>query len=195
MPDHGNIYIIDPDGRVVQITEGPFVDQRPCFSPDGSRIVFVSNRNGGLTLWSVPVSGESDPEPLPYQGSAHRPWFSKDGQAIVFIAGVDDLSEERGRHHICQVGLRDSEANPLLNDDHGRSHGPFADPNGKMLLMHSTRGRDKETSTGGIHHHSIWELPLDGSSPCKIDIPGVADPMHGTRSRNGVLAFDTITKH
>ena len=97
MPDHGNIYIIDPDGRVVQITEGPFVDQRPCFSPDGSRIVFVSNRNGGLTLWSVPVSGESDPGPLPYQGAAYRPWFSTDGRTIFFIAGVDDLSEDRGQ--------------------------------------------------------------------------------------------------
>jgi|TARA_B110000116_G_scaffold256117_1_gene255040 Tol biopolymer transport system component len=190
MPDQGNIFIIESDGREIQITEGPYLDQRPCFSPDGSRVVFVSNRVGGLTLWSVTVTGESDPEPLPYQGSAYRPWFSTDGRTVFFISGVDDLSEARGRHQICRVGLLDSEASPLDNDDHGRSHGPFADPNGEMLLMHSTRGQDKEAPLG----HFLWELPLDGSAPRKLDIPGIAHPMHGTRSRNGVLAFDTITR-
>ena len=178
-PDHGNIFLIEPDGTSIQLTEGPFVDQRPCFSPDSSRVVFVSNRERGLTLWSVPVTGDSDPEPLPYRGSAYRPWFSTDGETVFFFRDVN------GRHQICRVGLLATEFEPLPNDDRGRSHGPFADPNGEVLLIHSTRDQDD---------HSLWELPLDGSAPRKLEIPGIAHPMHGTRSRTGVVAFDIITR-
>ena len=77
----------------------------------------------------------------------------------------------------------DSSLTPLANDDLGRTHGPFADPHGDVVIVHSTRGNDD---------HSLYEFPLDGGPMRKIEIDGVDHPMHGTRSRNGVLTFDVL---
>ncbi|MCP4003426.1 MAG: hypothetical protein GY725_04445 [bacterium] len=134
LPVDGDLFVIDASGgQSVQFTEGPYLDQRPCFSPDGSTIVFVSNREDRLGLWSVPSDGTADPQPLPNTGFVYRPWFSTDGRTLFLFRDVD------GRHQICRIGVSDTEFEPLRNDDRGRSHGPFVDPNGKVLLFHSTR--------------------------------------------------------
>ncbi len=178
VPERGNIFVVDFEGGgLVQVTEGPFSDQRPCFSPDGSTIVFVSNRSGAPALWSVPTDGGVAPQQLPYAEPAYRPWYSVDGGWIFFIILV-------GRHQICRVKPYGTEAERLLNDDRGQSHGPFADPAGEVLLMHSTRGGDR---------YGIWELPLDGAEPRKFQPPGIESATHATRSRNRVVAFDVIS--
>ena len=95
------------------------------------------------------------------------------------------FSDINGRHQACRLGLDHPTLTPLSNDDSGRTHGPFADPHGEVLLVHSTRGDD---------HHSLYELPLDGQPMRKIEIDGVEHPMHGTRSHNGVLTFDVLER-
>ena len=43
-----NLFLMDTNGQNVrQVTFGMYQDQRPCFSPDGKTLVFVSNRGGG----------------------------------------------------------------------------------------------------------------------------------------------------
>ena len=70
---------------------------------------------------------------------------------------------------------------PLANDDKGLSRGPFTDPSGEVLLMHSNRT--------GIW--KCWELPLDGKSPPRtIQPPGFVKATHPTRAKNGVMTFD-----
>ena len=181
MPTHGDIFVFDPDGNGArQLTDGPDTDQRPCFSPDGKTVVYVSNRDGDMTLWTVRSDGSGVPEPLPFRGQAFRPWFSADGKWIYFI-GTGRGYDSGDRHQIHRVRLDDDRAEPLVNDNRGRSHGPFVDPSGEVLLMHSTRDSDS---------HHIWEVPPDGSSPRMLDIPGFDHAAHPTRSSNGVLAFD-----
>ena len=185
-PKYGNIFLMDMGSdEVRKLTEGPFLDERPCFSPDGLMIVFVSWRIGGPTLWSVPTDGSAPPEKFPYQGFVYRPWFSVDGEWIFFM-GVPII-----RRQIWRVRPSGEDLGPMINDDQGFSHGPFADPGGEVLLMHSTRGQN---------HYSIWELPLDGSPPRSLIPPGFEGPTHGnlghaTRSRDGTIAFDNEKIH
>jgi len=178
VPESGNIFVMNPvDGGVAQLTRGPYADQRPTFSPDGNTIVFVSDRDGRVGLWRMSAIDAAEPEPLPYRGFAYRPWFAVGGDALFCFCVIGE------RHQVCRLGLDDLEPTPLANDDLGRTHGPFADPHGEVLLVHSTRDGD---------HHELYELPLDGHSMRKIEIDGVDHPMHGTRSRDGVLTFDVL---
>lgn len=172
-----HLFTMRPDGSDVrQLTDGPFQDQRPCMSPDGKHIVFVSNRGGGMPrLWRVPADGSADPMPLLTEGWGYRPWYAADGQSIFFFTDVG------GRHHICRIPADGGTYEPLPNDDRGRSHGPFADPGGTCLIMHSTRDSDT---------HHLWEVPLDGSAPRRLDPPGHTTAAHGTRARTGAMTFD-----
>lgn len=170
-----NIFVMDADGRNIrQVTFGPYQDQRPSFSPDGKTIAFVSNRGGEMRLWSIPVDGSVEPRPLQSSGWGYRPCFSTNGRWIFFFTNVN------GRDQISKIPVEGGKVTPLLNDDRGTSHGPFADPGGKFLLMHSTRGGN----------WGIWELPLDGSPPRPIQPPGFEEALHASRAKNGVIAFD-----
>jgi len=180
-PEEGiiNIFTMDSNGQDVrQVTSGPYQDQRPCFSPDGKTIAFVSNRGGNkgeFKLWSLAVEGNKKPKLLNRSVLAYRPWFAKDGKSIYFFTDVN------GRQRICEIPAEGGEFTTFANDDKGWSRGPFADPSGEVLLMHSNRD--------GIW--KIWELPLDGVAPARLlQPPGFVKATHPTRAKNGVITFD-----
>lgn len=50
------IFLLPVDGgREVNITQSRAIDWWPVWSPDGSRVLFLSDRTGSISLWSVPV--------------------------------------------------------------------------------------------------------------------------------------------
>jgi Tol biopolymer transport system component len=178
---HFNIFIMDADGKNIrQITKGPFQDERPCFSPDGKEITFVSNRLGRKNgLWRVSVDGTKGPWLLLQKGWGYRPWYSADGQWIFFYSGIDR------RHRICKVPAKGGKLVPLENDNLQLSHGPFADPKGDVILIHGIKEGE---------FHGIWEIPLDGNPPRQLKPPGFEKVHHGhaTRGKNGVITFDAL---
>jgi Tol biopolymer transport system component len=170
-----NIFVMDLESRKErQITFGPYQDQRPCFSPDGETIAFISNRGAEMSLWKTKITGESEPQLIYSKQWCYRPWYSSDGQWIYFFKRVN------GRHRICRISSNGGDVFPMTNDDKGSSHGPFYDEWKNVLLIHSNRGGQ----------WGIWELPLDNSPPVKIDTPAFAEALHATRSANGTIAFD-----
>ena len=174
-----NIFTMDSDGKNVrQVTFGAHQDQRPCFSPDGATIVFASNRSAAVAefrLWSVPADGSAEPKLLNREVLGYRPWYSKDGKWIYFFTDVN------GRHQICKMPAQGGDFTPLANDDKGLSHGPFVDPGGEVLLMHSNRSGTWKS----------YELPLDGVTPVRLlQPPGFVKATHPTRAKNGVMTFD-----
>ena len=56
----GDIYTLPiAGGTASRITDGPTWDSHPRFSPDGKRIVFVSDRTGAENLWTADVDGKN----------------------------------------------------------------------------------------------------------------------------------------
>ena len=178
---HFNIFVMDADGKNIrQVTKGPFQDERPCFSPDGKEITFVSNRLGRRNgLWRVSVGGSRGIWPLLKKGWGYRPWYSADGKWIFFYSGIDK------RHRICKIPANGGGIIPLPNDNFKLSHGPFADPNGEVVLVHAIKEGE---------FHGIWEIPLDGGLSRQLKPPGFDKVHHGhaTRSKNGVITFDAL---
>ena len=67
------------------VTSGGMKSEWPMWSPDGSTLYFVVDRNGKQNLWSRPVSG-GEPRQLTTFNSGRVMWpaISNDGEAIVF---------------------------------------------------------------------------------------------------------------
>ena len=52
-----DIFVLATDGTSdTPVVQHPAQDGAPMWSPDGSRLIFVSLRTGGVALWSVPVT-------------------------------------------------------------------------------------------------------------------------------------------
>ena len=54
----GDLYTLPVDGgTATPLLTGPAFESQPRFSPDGSEIVFVSDRSGGQNLWVLSADG------------------------------------------------------------------------------------------------------------------------------------------
>jgi Tol biopolymer transport system component len=175
-----HLCVMDDDGTgAVALTDEIAQDQRPAIDPDGRRIVFVTNRGGPpIGIWTLDLAtGElGDTGALGY-----RPWWSLDGATIFHIG----FPEPGRRHQIHALRLDDASDVPLAADDTGLTHGPFADPSGDRLLVHSNRdGR-----------WQVYELPLDGSPmrSCTPEAFTQTPTGHATRATDGTMTFDAMT--
>ena len=53
-----DIYVMAVDGsQAGKVVDSPSLDWSPQWSPDGSQILFLSDRTGGVSLWSVRIEG------------------------------------------------------------------------------------------------------------------------------------------
>lgn len=169
-----HIYVMDANGNNVrQVTRGPFIDQRPAFSPDGKTIAFVSNRGGEERIWTVPVSGEKSPVPLQTEGFGYRPTYSPDGEKVFFFTRHNDS------HQLCFINVSDKQMTLLDDFGRGSEHGPFVTYDGETLFMHSNRSGKWE----------IWKTALGGNALQRVRVP-FDEALHVTVSKNGTMAFD-----
>ncbi|WP_420429038.1 amidohydrolase family protein [Kordiimonas sp.] len=54
----GDLYLLPVHGgEAVPLTSGPAIDRTPSFSPDGSKILYISDANGADNVWMVGMDG------------------------------------------------------------------------------------------------------------------------------------------
>jgi Tol biopolymer transport system component len=90
-PNNWDIFVVNSTGPanagLTQITNNSARDRDPNWSPDGSRIVFSSNRGGGNEqIWEVGSTGpEVNPDQITDAPADHRrPAYAPNGNRIVF---------------------------------------------------------------------------------------------------------------
>ena len=84
------IYVMDSDGtNQRRLTANQADNYRPAWSPDGTKIAFVSNRNGGLNQIYVMDADGKNPIRLTDTAKDDYPSWSPDGQRIAFVSFRD----------------------------------------------------------------------------------------------------------
>ena len=88
-----DIYSIRTDGsNEIRLTTTAGIDMEPAYSRDGSRIVFISYRNGAATNGEIYTMRSDGSDPRRITNTTFRefkPTFSPDGAQIVFMADYD----------------------------------------------------------------------------------------------------------
>ena len=80
----GEIYVLWPDGREVNVSNDPGEDTNPDWSPDGTKIAFASNRHGDMHIYVVNADGSDLIKLAEGPGGALSPRWSPDGKRIAF---------------------------------------------------------------------------------------------------------------
>jgi hypothetical protein len=84
--DHlGDLFTIPmAGGKAVPLTRGMAVDAQPRFSPDGKRVVFVSDRAGASNLWIISLDKKDTVQVTRERTqSFDSPEFTPDGKYII----------------------------------------------------------------------------------------------------------------
>jgi dipeptidyl aminopeptidase/acylaminoacyl peptidase len=135
----------------------------PASSPDGTKLVYVSNETGSRDLWIASVNGANATLLTPWPDSDERhPDWAPNGNRIVF-------SSTRGatKHNIWTINPDGSNATQLTSDDAEHEHPRFS-PNGSSILYTSN-------STG---KRELWVMNADGSNQRSLALIGrlISDP-------------------
>ena len=111
----GDLYTLPVEGgEATSITSGQAYDMQPRFSPDGGKLVFVSDRDGSENLWIANADG-SDPRQLTdgERESYMSPVWTPDGTYVMATKGTQQwLYHERGGSGVQITGHGDEDAPP-----------------------------------------------------------------------------------
>lgn len=133
-------------GRVIASSRE---DHSPSSSPDGSRIVFVSNRTGPSELWTSRKDGSGQTQLTALGELAGSPAWSPDGKLIAF-----DVVEQTSSLWLMDA----SGTTPPRRLTGFASRKPTWSPDGKWIYFTSSRAGT----------HQIWRIRPDGKDLMQI---------------------------
>ena len=165
------LYLINSDGSGQRrLTNNPDVDTQPDISDDGSKVVWVSRREGKLGLYTMDLTINSsvrlvqrleysDGEISYLQPLQHSPSFSHDGREIVFA----DSAGRAFQSEIFIIGA-DGGARQQLTDNQWSDDDPAWSPNGSHIAFVSSRKGDSGETIYLMQRDGSEQKPLTSSS-------------------------------
>jgi tricorn protease len=153
----GDLWLVPvAGGDAKRLTVHPAEDIMPQFSPDGSRILFSSDRYDNYDLYIMPVSG-GEPERLTYYtGRDIGTGWTPDGDTVIFYSFRDR------NYDIFKVSLQGETPVALTGGIWIREFFGKITPDGKKLVFNngSSRTRWWKNSLFGGANTDIWILDL-----------------------------------
>jgi TolB protein len=133
----------------------------PDWSPDGSKIVFQSNRTGKFQIYMMTADGTHVARITDSGGADAGPHFSPDGSKIVFASDRDGNSE------IYLMNADGTEEKRLTNNPADDSH-PNWSPDGTRIIFNSSRDTPNSKADWWDQYHDLYSMKIDGSDLRKI---------------------------
>ncbi|MEW5702203.1 MAG: M48 family metalloprotease [Candidatus Zixiibacteriota bacterium] len=166
-----DVFSARPDGSdLKRLTTAPGYDAEAVYSPDGSKILFTSVRDGDLELYVMNADG-TDPVRLTHEvGYDGGAFFSPDGRKIVYRAShpTDSaaiaeyqslLREAMIRPNKLEIFIMDADGSNKVQLTHNGAANfcPFFHPDGERIIFSSNMDDPKG------RNFDLYMINLDGS--------------------------------
>jgi Tol biopolymer transport system component/predicted Ser/Thr protein kinase len=137
----------NPKAPAVRWIASPRTEFQPDYSPDGTKIVFISGRSGTSEVWTADADG-SHPVQITTQGARpNAPKWSPDGRLIAFA------QRPAGNVDIYVVDAQGGAPRRLTTDPADDASASWS-RDGKWIYFTSNR----------TQHQEVWKMPADGSA-------------------------------
>jgi hypothetical protein len=150
--DTWEIYVMRSDGSdPIRLTHNEANDMLPRWSPDGRRIVFVSDRDGNREIYVMNADGNEQLNLTRHPAEDWTPCWSPDGQRIAFASFRDGNWE-------IYVMNADGTNPQRLTRNNAADYSPAWSPDGQRIAFVSNRDGNLE----------IYIMNADGSNPTRF---------------------------
>ncbi len=167
-------------GKYRQVTANGADNERPAWSPDGTRLAFVSTHNGQTAIRVAAAANRQEQPVTDCNGrSCYRPAWHPDGERIIFNTKGPD------NHYLWIVHHNGSGLGQLTPNATGPTriwdHGACCSADGSQVLFHSNRGGAP----------GLWLLDIESKNLREVQVEGFDWAAHGTwDAAQTRIAFD-----
>jgi len=165
------IFMAKADGSELRpLTNSPGYDAEATISPDGSRIVFTSLRDGDVDIYSMNIDGSNVQRLTNTMGYDGGPFYSPDGSKIVYRANRPEEAEETVTYQslLQQNLIQPSKLDIYIMDADGANQrritengaanfAPFFHPDGRRIIFCSNLDDPKR------RNFDLYIINVDGS--------------------------------
>ena len=183
-----HVFLVDlGGGEPKPLTSGAYEEHSIDWSPDGTEILCVSNREPdpdlfyNPDLFAIRVADATLRRLTATESAEFMPRWSPDGRSIVFLGtrrGLTDLETDMEDPHVWLMGADGSGRRELGAAIDNRQGPPVFAPDGRAVYA-SVQER------GDVH---LYRLPVDGSPPERV-VGGEGRVGDFSQSRTGDLAY------
>jgi serine/threonine protein kinase len=165
LTDRSDLRLVDTvRGANLRLTTSPATDASPVWSPDGTRLVFRSNRERNHDLFIRPAAGGGEDRLLLQTSAAKYPSsWSPDGSFVVYHA-----NDARTHHDVWAVPIdHPDQPQPLVQTEFDEMQGQIS-PSGRWLAYTSNQSARFEVYVQPQPADGRkWQLSTDGGSDPK----------------------------
>jgi dipeptidyl aminopeptidase/acylaminoacyl peptidase len=196
---NAEIYAMNPDGSdQVNLTRHPFADYQPRWSPDGSKIAFLSERDGccgNTEIYTMNADGSGQQRLTVNPGRETFPTWSPDGTRMAFDRDGDiHVMNSTGSGDVVLLGGPTRDVQPAWSPDGSKiafTSAPQRDANGDVYVMdsdgtdlvnltnHPANDIEPDWSPDGSHiafvssresptNFDIWVMRSDGTEQVRL---------------------------
>ena len=177
-----HIYLFDGKSDPLQITSGDYDDGDPQWSPDGSKIAFVSKREGDPDfnnkgdIWTVKADPLAKKHALTQvttnPGNDHSPAWSPDSKSITYVTETGPEKLWYATEHLAVVNADGSHAR-ILTKKYGRMvHQPKFSANGRNIYFTADDAGNRPLMQIAVKSGKLKTLTLGDLAVRGYDIHG-----------------------
>ena len=150
-----NIWEIEEGKPPTPLIRSTRADHSQQFSPDGTHIVFASDRTGNYEIWIADADGKNQRQLTDSHDSKGSPRFSPDGNFVAYDAQIAGISD------IYIISVNGGAARRLTVNGKNNSLPAWSVDGNLVFFLSNSSGSDQ-----------IWKIPLSGGEAVQITKEG-----------------------